>query len=91
MFYVVAYDLPDNKRRNRVFRLMKGYGVHTQYSVFECELDNKEFTVMIRKLEKTIDRSEDNIKIYQLCKNCVEKVECRGKAVLNREEEVIVV
>lgn len=91
MFYVVAYDLPDNKRRNRVFKIMKGYGVHTQYSVFECELDDKEFAAMMRKLEKIIDRNEDDIKIYPLCKSCVEKVECRGKAVLNTEEDVIVI
>jgi CRISPR/Cas system-associated endoribonuclease Cas2 len=35
--------------------------------------------------------TEDDIKIYPLCKSCVEKVECHGKAVLNTEEEVIVI
>lgn len=91
MFYVVAYDLPDNKRRSRVFKIMKGYGIHTQYSLFECELSDRELEIMTRKLQKVIDKSEDDIKIYPLCKSCVEKVECHGKAVLNTEEEVIVI
>jgi len=91
MFYVVAYDMPDTGRRNKVFNLLKGYGIHTQYSVFECELDDKEFAAMMRKLEKLIDRNEDDIKVYPLCKSCVEKVECCGKAVLNTEQDVIVI
>lgn len=91
MFYVVAYDIPDNKRRNKLFKAMKGFGIHTQFSVFECTLDDKEFVRMTKKIKSMIDEKEDDIKIYPLCNSCLQKVESHGKAVLNKEEQVIVI
>ena len=42
LFYLIIYDLPDtpaaNKRRNRLHKLLCGYGKWTQFSVFECFL-----------------------------------------------------
>src|SRR3990170_1566493 len=74
MFYVVAYDIPDNNRRNRLFKVMKGFGIHTQFSVFECTLDDKEFVRMTKKIESVIDKKEDDIKIYPLCNSCLQNV-----------------
>lgn len=91
MFYVVAYDLPNNKRRSKIFKLLKGYGVHTQYSLFECSLDEKEYDELLQRLEKIIDKKEDDIKIYQICGSCIEKVVCIGRAVLNTEKDVIII
>lgn len=91
MFYVVAYDIPDDRRRTQLFKVMKGFGIHTQFSLFECTLDEKEFLRMVRKIESVIDKKEDDIKIYNLCKGCVQKVENYGKAVLNIEKDVIVI
>ncbi|MEK6590056.1 MAG: CRISPR-associated endonuclease Cas2 [Nitrospinota bacterium] len=91
MFYVVAYDIPDDKRRNRLFKAMKGFGIHTQFSLFECTLDDKEFIRMTKKIESVMDKKEDDIKIYPICNSCLQKVESHGKAVLNKEKEVIVI
>ena len=49
MFYVVAYDMPDTKRRTKLFKAMKGFGRHTQFSVFECELNQKGVERMVKK------------------------------------------
>ncbi|MFM6860530.1 MAG: CRISPR-associated endonuclease Cas2 [Dolichospermum sp.] len=42
LFYLIIYDLPDNKaankRRTRLHKMLSGYGKWTQYSVFECFL-----------------------------------------------------
>jgi CRISPR-associated protein Cas2 len=32
---VVCYDVVDDRRRNRIFKLLKDYGRRVQYSVFE--------------------------------------------------------
>ena len=34
--YLVCYDISDDKRLRKVFKTMRGYGDHLQYSVFEC-------------------------------------------------------
>ncbi len=35
--YLVCYDIADDKRLRKVFRTMRGYGDHLQFSVFECQ------------------------------------------------------
>lgn len=39
--YVIAYDIPDDKRRTKVHKLLSGFGKWTQYSLFECFLTKK--------------------------------------------------
>ena len=41
MHYTVAYDITDDKRRNRVAKILKDFGTRIQYSVFECNTDRR--------------------------------------------------
>jgi CRISPR-associated protein Cas2 len=91
MFYIVAYDLPDTKRRTRLFKAMKGFGTHTQYSVFECELDEDEHAKMLRTIRRIVDESEDDVKIYRLCHACLRTVEVVGVGRTAIEPECIVI
>ena len=43
MFLAVAYDCSNDKRRNRVAKILLDYGYRVQYSVFEVELDERRF------------------------------------------------
>ena len=38
MQFVVAYDIRQDRRRNKVMNTLKDFGLRVQYSVFECEL-----------------------------------------------------
>lgn len=78
--YVVAYDVPDNRRRNRLFRLMRGFGRHSQFSVFECHLDRTRLERMVIKIRTVINPAEDNVKIYPLCLECCAKAVTLGVA-----------
>ncbi len=40
--YIVAYDMADPERLQRVHRTMRGYGDPLQYSVFRCMLSPSE-------------------------------------------------
>lgn len=40
--YLIAYDICDDRRLRRTFKLMKGYGTPLQYSVFLCDLSERE-------------------------------------------------
>ena len=35
--YLVCYDIHDDKRLRRVYKAMRDFGDHLQYSVFECQ------------------------------------------------------
>lgn len=80
MFCVVAYDIPDDRRRTRLFKLMKGFGIHTQFSLFECDLPEHQYQKMLASIEKLVNGSEDNIKVYSLCKGCFKTVVMMGTA-----------
>lgn len=91
MFCVVAYDIPDNRRRGRLFKIMKGYGIHTQFSVFECEFPERSYKKMVSDIKRTIKTAEDNIKIYILCSDCVKSVGLIGTASMIRRPECIII
>lgn len=77
---VVSYDIPDDKRRMQVMKILSGYGQRVQYSVFECEMRPQDVEEMTRRLRQAIQRTQDDIRIYRLCESCVGKVEMLGKA-----------
>lgn len=64
--YLVTYDIRDEKRLPRVFRKMRGFGEHVQYSVFICELSPKEKALMVDALSQIIKHDEDGIMIVNI-------------------------
>ena len=81
IFLVVSYDIPDNKRRARVIRILHNHGAErVQYSVFECYCTARTLEVMTELLQRTCHESEDTIRIYTLCASCRPRVTMMGKA-----------
>ena len=66
MLTLVAYDISDQKRLARVARVCEDFGVRVQYSVFECRLDEAEFTEFWLRLLSKIDEAEDRIVAYKI-------------------------
>ncbi len=64
--YLVTYDVADDKRLRQVFKKMNGYGEHLQYSVFQCELSDKERIQMIAELTPLLNQREDQVLIFSL-------------------------
>lgn len=76
--YVIAYDIPNDKRRTRVHKILLGYGKWTQYSLFECFLSRRDLLQLRTKLEQHLVEREDSVRFYPLCAACVSKVETVG-------------
>jgi CRISPR-associated protein Cas2 len=76
--YVIAYDIPDDRRRTKVHDLLLGYGAWMQYSLFECFLTDKELLRLQAKLAKLLVAKEDSVRVYPLCARCVSKVATIG-------------
>ncbi len=73
MFVVVSYDIPDDRRRTRVMKVLKDFGAHVQYSVFECELSTEDYRRLRTRLIQLIDRRKDSLRFYVLCEQDVKK------------------
>ena len=76
--YVIAYDIPDDKRRTKVHKLLLGYGKWTQYSLFECFLTRKDLVLLQAKLAQHLVAAQDSVRFYALCADCVRRVETVG-------------
>jgi CRISPR-associated protein Cas2 len=50
MFYLICYDIADDRRRDRVSRFLEGYGLRIQKSVFECVLTPDQSALLQRRL-----------------------------------------
>lgn len=72
--YVIAYDIPDDRRRTKIHNILSGYGKWTQYSLFECWLDRRQLLELQAKLIKHIRAGDDSVRFYPLCATCQGKV-----------------
>lgn len=80
MLYVVAYDIPNDKRRAKVHKALRGFGDWTQYSLFECFLSAKDLIRLRAKLDDLLEPDEDSVRLYPLCAACQDAVETVGSA-----------
>ncbi|GAB4380759.1 MAG: CRISPR-associated endonuclease Cas2 [Calditrichia bacterium] len=89
--YLVCYDIVHNRRRNRVAKVLSGYGMRVQKSVFECFLNEARLKTLRQRLKKEIKESEDQIRIYNLGAVIEADVEYLGIKILHRYRSVVVV
>ena len=92
--YIVSYDITDDGRRTEVFKYMRRWGDHLQYSVFRCELSPKDRAEMIGELRERINAETDQILIFDLGPSdgrARESVLSLGQAYTHPERHAIVV
>ncbi|WP_201785183.1 CRISPR-associated endonuclease Cas2 [Methanofollis ethanolicus] len=75
---VVTYDISKDKVRNRVFRILEGYGAWKQYSIFELEVTDVQRVQMEEKIRCVIE-PHDRVRIYELCARCIGKITDLGE------------
>lgn len=79
MFYIVCYDISDDRTRYRVVKALKGFGVRVQKSVFQCpDLSEKQLLDLQAKMEALIDHAVDSVHYFRLCRACLREVEWTG-------------
>ena len=92
--YIVTYDICDPKRLRLVFKTLRGWGDHLQYSVFECQLTRMDVVRLRAKLSDIIHHKEDQVLFVDLgpAKGRGERViSAIGKPYVNVDAPLIVV
>lgn len=64
--YLVTYDIRDEKRWRRVFKLMKGFGEWLQLSVFQCRLSRRRHAELVQLLDGIINHRVDALLVIDL-------------------------
>ncbi len=91
MFVLVSYDVVDDRRRNRIAKVLERFGDRVQMSVFECNVEIDEMERMRAALTKHINADKDSVRIYRLCLTCKSKIEIMGYGTVSEDPDVIVV
>ncbi|RJQ63774.1 MAG: CRISPR-associated endonuclease Cas2 [Desulfobacteraceae bacterium] len=86
-FYIVSYDIVDDRKRNKAADTLKDFGTRVQKSVFECSLKDKTLKKLMEKLKKIIDAETDSILLYYLCEACGKEKMSMGVSVFRDEKD----
>lgn len=91
--YIVTYDISNDRRWRRVFRLMHGYGRWLQLSVFQCRLTARRRAELSRRLEAIIHGRDDHVLILDLgpADKVDPRVESLGKSFTPVNRSAVVV
>lgn len=91
MFYLVSYDIPDDRRRDRVARALKRVAERVQYSVFEAEMKPADMQKLVRRLTRLVDEGQDSVRIYAICAECKPRVTIIGRGEVLEIPDLVII
>jgi len=69
MTCLVAYDIEENKLRNKMALYLCKKGLRLQKSVFIVEIERYEFKRFLKELQQRAGKN-DSVAVFRLCKGC---------------------
>ncbi|OQW34300.1 MAG: CRISPR-associated endonuclease Cas2 [Nitrospira sp. SG-bin1] len=76
-WYLISYDIREPRRWRGVFKLLKGYGQHLQYSIFRCRLTKRQMERLRWELACLLD-PVDSLMVACLCPGCSARLTIQG-------------
>jgi CRISPR-associated protein Cas2 len=92
--YIVTYDITEDSRRTAVYKALRGFGDHLQYSVFRCDLNDRRRIELTGVLHELVDHTTDQVLIIDLgpvdgrAATCVSSI---GRSYRNPERSAVIV
>lgn len=90
-FFVLAYDIADDKRRAKIAKLCESLAERVQNSVFEAYLTTPELEKLVVKSNRLMKMGEDSLRIYTLCSACRAKIKTYGVGKVTPPPDVTIV
>lgn len=78
MITLITYDITEPKRLNNLRKFLKEFGLRTQKSVFECDIDDDALKLIRAYCRENLDIASDSVRIYKICNRCANKVVISG-------------
>ena len=64
--FLICYDVADDKRRRKIYKCLRGFGQHLQFSVFRCPLSPIQLETLRDVLEELVSAREDQVLLIPL-------------------------
>ncbi len=81
MIILITYDITNPKRLKRIHKFLKEFGINTQKSVFECDMDSEGLKKIRNYCKTSLDLGKDSVRIYKICSGCINKVMLSGQGM----------
>ena len=81
MLAIIAYDISSNRARAKLHKFLKEYGLNTQKSIFECQVDLDALRVIVTTAKTLLDPKTDSLRIYRICAQCQQRVVVSGLGI----------
>ena len=65
-YFLLSYDISDPARWRRIHRIARDFGDPIQYSVFLCELGDRDMTTLQERVKSVINSDEDQVLLIRL-------------------------
>ena len=59
--FLVTYDIEDDRKRNKISKILEDYGNRIQYSVFQLVVERKVLFQVLERVAAVIDNAKDSI------------------------------
>ena len=88
MRWVVAYDVEADGVRRKLAAELESWGDRVQYSVFECDLGEKDVKRLLARLARILGQDDvGSIRAYRVCRDCMRASRVIGSAEPPDDEE----
>jgi CRISPR-associated protein Cas2 len=75
----VVYDISNDKVRNRVAKICKGYGLYrVQKSAFLGDINRNQADELVLRCKEITDEDKDSVYIFPMCEDDFKKVRMIG-------------
>lgn len=91
MITFVTYDITEPKRLVKMHKFLKEFGINTQKSVFECDIDDIALKRIRKYCKGNLDLDEDSVRIYKICSSCINKVQLSGQGMKITQMDYVVI
>lgn len=91
MITLITYDITEPKRLNNLRGFLKEFGLRTQKSVFECDIDDEALKRIRAYCRDNLDIAKDSVRIYKICNRCMSKVVISGTGLKVTQMEYMIV
>lgn len=71
--YLLCYDITEPERWLRIYKVVKSAGTRVQYSVFQCDLSDREREQLLSDLQPLLHAEQDQLL-------CIDLGPCDGRA-----------
>lgn len=90
-FTVFAYDIPDDRRRVALAKLLDGIADRVQGSVFEGYVDDRTLMSAMARARELLDPQADRLRVYRLCKTCLKQLVLFGPGEMEEDDSTIII